>query len=280
MSVAYDGGEYAPPRRVNYGWIGESWGLLGQEASPWIVSQIIYGVISFVASLAVTFSFSMIASSFFSVHSPAGGSSSGGAFSGWWSGGGSSSSAVNIVNYACSVGINIFQSSAFSRMAVKQVRGEPITWSDAFSGGPAFWRIAGVFALAGLLGLCGLLGFVIGIFFVAGLLLPAAAMAADGESAMAAVARSLGAMKRDWVSAGLFCILFGGLTLVSMIPCGLGLLATTPMLYLISALAYRDMVGMPRSNASAMQYGTASSGVWPPPPSVTRPPEGPYWGAE
>ena len=52
-------------------------------------------------------------------------------------------------------------------------------------------------------------------------------------------------MAKDLGRGVLFLFLFGILLFLSAIPCGLGLLVTLPMLYLISALAYRDMIGIP-----------------------------------
>ncbi|MEO7718822.1 MAG: hypothetical protein ABIY70_21700 [Capsulimonas sp.] len=260
MSVGYSGGTYVPPRSVNYGWIGESWNLLTQEVSPWIISQIIYIVAGFAISFVISMILVMVG---------------GGGMSGMWRGQYSSPSQessimTNAVSSVFSLAINVFQASAYYRMAVKQVRGEPITLNDAFNGATGYWQMLAAFILFGLLSFAGLLACVVGVFFVTGLLMPALALVADGESAPRAISRSWDAMKVDWVNAGLFSILFAALYLVSMIPCFLGLLITIPMMYLIAALAYRDMIGMP-ARFAPMDYGVAQAGVWPPPPSIAPP---------
>jgi hypothetical protein len=101
----------------------------------------------------------------------------------------------------------------------------------------------------------------------AGLFLPGFAMVADGENAGRAVSRSIDAMKGDWLSASAFLFVFGFVVLASIVPCCLGLFATIPMYYLISALAYRDMDGLPMPPQPDFSYGAVQYGVWPPPPS-------------
>ena len=61
----------------------------------------------------------------------------------------------------------------------------------------------------------------------------------------------------------------GLLALVSALPLGLGLLVTVPMVFLLPALAYRDMVGMPGMVFPAPpSYDPPQAGVWPPPPTA------------
>ncbi|BDI30203.1 hypothetical protein CCAX7_22540 [Capsulimonas corticalis] len=264
MSMANGDGSEISSRRVNYGWIGESWGLLGQAASPWIMSQLLYGVLVFLLSLALNvLCFGVPPLNL-------------AGFSRWAD---HQTPVSNTASYALSFAFNVFQSSAYYAMAVKQVRGEQVSFHDAFRGGEGFWRMAGAVLLIGVLSLLGVAGLVIGVFFVAGLLLPAWAMVADGESPTEAITRSIRAMKGDWLKAGLFCLLFTALMGASALLCGLGLLATTPMLYLVSALAYRDMAGMPILTTQPFEYGAGQPGVWPPPPQATRPPDEPTWGA-
>jgi len=87
----------------------------------------------------------------------------------------------------------------------------------------------------------------------------------------------MGAMKQDMWNAGAFVLVLGLLVAVSIIPCGLGLFVTLPMFFLVSALAYRDMIGMPGAVSTTGAYGVppgygaSQSGVWPPPPEA-RPP--------
>lgn len=268
MSTAYNSGIAPPQRTVDFGWISESFRLFGQAAGPWVVAVLVYGIaINVVVAIlrnvlpnpdyvppvfggrGVTYS-NYIGYGTNSPFSPAG----------------------QVLNLLLSWLIGSFQSASLYRMAVKQVRGQAVSLGDMFGGGPV---LAGMLVYALLYGLSLVLGIAalcIGLFVVAGLLLPGYALVADGAKAGDAFSRSLGAMKGQWLQATLFTLAFFLLLVVSALPCGLGLLVTVPMAYLVSALAYRDMLGMPDMQAPAgPDYGAAQPGVWPPPPSVTPP---------
>jgi len=129
----------------------------------------------------------------------------------------------------------------------------------------------------GLLGL-GLLLFLISSVVLVGLLLPGFALVADGERVWASFRRSIRGMKGQWFSAAVLVLVIGLLILISEIPLLLGLLVTLPMFFLLSALAYRDMIGMPGMVFPAPpSYGPPQEGVWPPPPSAGQSPP-PTWG--
>ena len=110
------------------------------------------------------------------------------------------------------------------------------------------------------------------------LLFPAFALLADGERVLAAGRRSLAAMRRQWLLATVFLSVLSVIYLVaSVIPFGAGMLVVLPLLCLATALAYRDMIGMPgRVWPAPPDYGPPQEGVWPPPPSVG--PAPPTWG--
>lgn len=186
------------------------------------------------------------------------------------------------------------------RMAVKQVRGEMITFSDIWSGGSVFVRMIGFTFLLGVVvfgaeAVCAtpialmifrqhssisaivtvslLTGLVvtIGGCVFGGLLLSAPALIADGEGIGDSLRRSIRGMRQDWLRAAGF-VFVGGLllSLGVMLTCGLGMFVLYPMWWLVSALAYRDMVGMPyRPAAPVPTYAPTAPqpGVWPPPPT-------------
>ena len=123
-----------------------------------------------------------------------------------------------------------------------------------------------IYYLASLIGTCALC---IGLFVVLGLLIPAGALIARGSTAIDAVTQSINMMKTDIVSASLFTLVFYLVAILSMIPCFIGIFVVSPMLYIISALALRDMesgirpVGFDHPNAQ-----TGNPGAWPPPPGT------------
>ena len=163
------------------------------------------------------------------------------------------------------------------RMAVKQVRGEPISFGDIFSGGPTFLPMLGFNIVYGLASGIGLLFCLVPGFLIMGLLLAGPALVTDGAGVGGAISRSNDGMKVDMWNAAAFVFVMGLILVVSAVPCGLGLFVTVPMYWLISALAYRDMIGIPGLAAPAgPSYGAPQPGVWPPPPSAGQAP--PVWG--
>lgn len=131
-------------------------------------------------------------------------------------------------------------------MALKQVRGETPTFADLF-GGRAVLPMLGLLVLFQIgvnVGLSLLLAPGILLF---GLLLPAFALVAGGAGLGKALSVSVRAMSRDLRGTAVFALVLGLLVFVSALPLGAGLLVTLPMCWLISALAYRDVVGLPEA---------------------------------
>ena len=275
------GGGYAPPGRVNFGWIGEAFELYKANIGVWIVAALMIFVPSLIR---------LILSAFFQAgavqHQPFGQPPFGSSPSPY----GSSPFSIpqSKLTGGLPIGLYLFvlvASSLYSgwlygginSTAVKQVRGEPISISDVFSGGPLIWKMLGFNIVYSFGVFLGILFCVVPGFLLAGLLFPAYALIGDGETVGNALSRSVDAMKKDMWNSGAFIFVMGLLVFVSAIPCGLGLLVTIPMFYLVAALAYRDMIGMPGSVNRTGAYGTpagygaAQSGVWPPPPEA-RPP--------
>ncbi|MBV9851145.1 MAG: hypothetical protein JO250_15865 [Armatimonadetes bacterium] len=273
MSTVYGGGGYAPPRKVNFGWIGESWQIFGRAAGAWIVAILVYGLVNNLITALLKGAFPN--PGYVAAPSPFG-------------------NQIHF-NYGITLGTNsqltplgqliyllftwtygAFQSASLYHMAVRQVRGEPVALGDAFGGAP-YWANMLLFNLIVFLAaMLGGIALCVGAFFTVGLLLPGAAMVADGRRAGEAVSVSIDAMKSDWLTAGLFLFVFTLLIGVSVIPCFLGLFVTIPMLHIVSALAYRDMAGMPGVMPPAgPTYGAPQPGVWPPPPGQAPPPT---WG--
>lgn len=184
------------------------------------------------------------------------------------------------------------------RMAVRQVRGLPVEMRDIFRGGPLFGRMLGAIFLLGfgsyfLEALCigplylliwkhgplaaAIVAGVVGVALLValslsftGMLLPSFALMADGGKVLPALKRSMEAMKSRWAAAAGFVFVLGLLVYASALPCYVGLLATAPMVFLICALAYRDMVGMPNMvPPPTPYYPAAQAGTWPPPPTIS-----------
>lgn len=275
--MPYGGGGvgYAPPGKVNFGWISEAFTLFQANIAVWIVA----GLLSLVPVIfgAIVGAIAGASGAAATAYSPDA-SNPGAAFAQRLSGG--LNPGVSLIIRVVGAIYTAWLYGGVYRAAIKQVRGEPISTADLFTGVPTMWSMLGFSVVYGLgVGVGTLLCIVPGLL-VAGLLFPGYALIADGESLGNALSRCIDAMKRDMWTAAAFVFVMGLLIVVSAIPCGLGMLVTVPVFYLVGALAYRDMIGMP-SGAGAGGYGQpgfgapAAPGVWPPAPSAVTPPTEP-----
>jgi len=283
MSVNYGGpptGGFtnAPLGRVDFGWIGQAFELFKANWVVWVVATLMLFVPSVIAGIIGGIVGANEAQRNTGNLPPPYGA---------YPGPPSMSTGLNMLSGnlppALSVTINIISllyaawlNGGVYRTAVMQVRGEPISISDLFSGGSVLWKMLGFNIIYSLAYLIGLAFFIVPGFLVLGLLLPAVALIVDGESVGNAISRSVDAMKKDMWNAAAFVFVMFLVLCVSIIPCGLGLFVTIPMYVLIAALAYRDMIGMPGGTSGPVYgmpsgYSPPQAGVWPPPPE-TRPP--------
>ena len=304
MSVAYGGSSNIgafPQGRVNFGWITESWQFFMAQAGIWIVAALALIGPSVVLGVAfyIYFLMSMFPHGFVpptpgatlppptppAIFAP------------------SNVGKIFTVEIAVSLPMAVYFTFLYGsmfRMAVRQVRGLALTYRDILGGGPLFGRMLGAMFLLGfgtyaLEAVCvgpgylmlflranpvgAAVALVLGFLLlfcllpvVTGLLLPAFALMADGVPVFAALRRSVRAMKGQWLPAAGFVFVLGLLVYVSEIPCFIGLLATIPMIFLTTALAYRDLAGMPNVlPPPAPYYPPAAPGVWPPPPGQALP---------
>jgi hypothetical protein len=142
--------------------------------------------------------------------------------------------------------------------AFKQVRGEQIAFGDLFSGGQYFARILGAGVLVGIAAAIGsVLCFIPGLI-VSGLAFLTYPMIVEGgKGTIDAIKASIEVTKKQWVMFTIFAIALGFIAGAGAIACGVGALATYPLLFLGHALAYRDLVGIP---------GAHGQGQFMPPP--------------
>lgn len=281
MSVNYGGSGYGggyPPGRVNFnGWISEAFELFKANAGLWIVagllflllpqivSGIIGGIYGAMSALHPAAAPQTLPTSPFPYGSRNPFNTSG-------------------VPTGVQVGLQavlwVYRAYLYGGIfltAVKQVRGEPTDIGDLFRGGPLLLSMLGFTFLYTLGTLAGLIFCLVPGFLISGLLFPAYALIADGDGVFDAISRSVDGMKKDlWNAAG-FIFVMGLLVLVSYLALCLGEFVTMPMLWIVSVLAYRDMIGMPQrpsayASASPGAYVGSQPGVWPPPPGATPPP--------
>jgi uncharacterized membrane protein len=142
--------------------------------------------------------------------------------------------------------------------AFKQLRGEQIAVGDLFSGGPYFARVFGALLLIAIAALIGGVFCLIPGLIVYGLAFLTYPMIVEGgKGTIDAIKASIEVTKRDWIMFTVFAVALYIISAAGALACGVGALATLPLLFLGQALAYRDCVGM---------YGAQSQEQFMPPP--------------
>ena len=222
--------------KVKYGWLGEAWMLFAAEPGIWIaatLAQFLPIVLIYVAMLAFGIVGALVAP-----HSTEGSSQVASTAQGFAIFG-----ELLVFIPACILTARLNYATYY--MANKQVRGEALTSSDIWKGGPNVWKVLWLSLIVNVLILCGAVVFYVGALVVIALTLPSFTLAADGIGVMASLQRSFDAMKKDWLNAVVLSLLLLLLVFPAIIFCGLGLFVWYPMCNIVAALAYRDMAGMP-----------------------------------
>lgn len=239
---------------VRWEWISEAWNLFTKQWTIWVLMILVMYLILLVVYLAVYLPLIGVmlaaATTAPQLIEPVG------------------TTSVQLVTLLAGLAINIVTFWLYGGLydaAFKQLRGEQIGVGNLFSGGKYLLRMIGV-----------VLPFAIGysliymlsplLYFV--LLIPALIVVGPalfifpmivegGKDTIGAIKASIEVAKRDWIMFTLFFIVLCLLAVAGMFACGIGLLATAPLLFLGQALAYRDCVGM---------FGAQMQGQFMPPP--------------
>jgi hypothetical protein len=229
---------YVPPRRVNFGWISESWKLFRNQADVWIsvaaVSLFAPAILNAFVIYAYTTSRAFAGQAWDNrlqtlQHSPPG-----------------LLIGLTILNAIWMV----FVTCGIHTLALRQVAGNSVSFSDFASGGAAFGRMLVFLVIYTVVVSIGLTLVVLPGVYAAAMLLPAFALIADGESVGKAISRSYRGMLADRAAAMSLTFLLMVILAASQILV-LALFVTAPMAWIISSLAMRDMIGL-RSRLSVV----------------------------
>jgi len=227
---------YEPPKRVNFGWLGEAWSLFRENAGLWIFAILIgvYGPIAF--NLFVFVAQGISAHVALGVHNTV--------------------DVFHVMSRGLILGVTILDIiftayiwSGIFRMAVKQVSGEPISFGDIFSGARNFGPMLIFMIVAYVLVSVGTI-VILGGLLAGALLLPGFALIASGEPVGSAISKSITAMWGARFQGMAFVFGMGMIVTLSIFAFGFGPLVTLSMVALISALAYRDMIGLPNTGST------------------------------
>lgn len=166
--------------------------------------------------------------------------------------------------------------SGLYRTAFKQLRGEPISVGDLFSGGDLFLRVLGAFFAVGFLVMLGGILCILPAFFAMGVLWFAIPLIVERNLGIGeALSASYNATKANWFMFTLFALVVSILSGLGQFACYVGLLVSYPLQFTITTIAYRDVFGVPgarKFSANQPQHSTpysssswSSSGSVPPP---------------
>lgn len=238
MAVAGGGGAmaggYGP--RINFDAIGEAFRLFQQQMGTWVLAVLITFAIQ--GGLYLVFVLAMQGLGMAMIGANRGGSNAaagaitGAAFGGF------------LVYYVVSLTVGALFYGGLFRMAVKQVRGEPIATGDLFSATDVLGSLIGASLLMGLAVAAGMALCVLPGLIIAGLLMFTIPLIVDQRvGALAAMGMSWNALKGEIVMAPLFLFVASMLASLGALLCGVGLLFSYPIFPLAVALLYRGTFG-------------------------------------
>ena len=131
------------------------------------------------------------------------------------------------------------------RAAFKQLRGGRVEFSDLFSARDCYWRLLGATLLHSLFVFLGMLVCIIPAFIVAGLLFFTLPLIIERDMGVfEAMRASREVTGRNLVMFTLFAIVAQLIASAGTYACYVGLLATLPLMFTMTAVAYRDCFGV------------------------------------
>jgi hypothetical protein len=261
--------EHVAAPQVKFGeWISEGWKMFTEQWKGWVLNTFIFYLVAFlpftIAYLFFYLSFflSLQASARSSRRTPVA----------------PEFPIVFLVIFPV-IGLFTLLASSFflagmHRSALKQLRGGTIVVRDLFSGGKDFLPVLGALFLGGILTSIGMLLCIIPGFIVAGAIFFTIPLILDRNlGVIQAMQTSYELVKKNLLMFTLFVFVVQLIAQAGAYACGIGILATIPLLFTITAVAYRDCFGMegarrflPQAPPSPSGYGQPMENIYQPPP--------------
>jgi len=251
--------------KVRFGdWIGEGWNMFAEQWKVWVLNALVLSLVTVVPMLGMyLFMFVALAS--------AGGGSAGAGF-------GLFMVALMFAVLALLVLLSVYIVGGMYHTAFKQLRGEPISTRDLFGAGDRFLPLLGAAILVGLLVMLGFILCIIPAFIVAGALYFTLPLVIERRlSAGEAIQASRDATRGDLFMFVLFLVVVSLIAQAGSYICYVGVLATMPLQYTITAIAYRDCFGVAGARSFASKaapphpYGAPPPSGYQPAPAQQRP---------
>jgi uncharacterized membrane protein len=246
-------------------WFNEGWQMFAEKWGVWVVHMLVFFLVVAIPVIPFyAFIFVMAASS----QNEAQAAQAAGALM----------LPVMLVFFLALFLIMAFLLGGTYRTALRQLRGEPISLGDLFSGTDCFGRMLGGILLVGLLSVIGFFLCFFPMFVVAGLVFFTFPLIVDrGMGPLEAIQASVDVTRGNWLMFTCFAFVVQLLSSVGVYACYVGALVSYPLLFTISAIAYRDcfnIQGARRFGPAAPpappnyqpSYGDMPPGYTPPPP--------------
>lgn len=212
-------GSQQPRGIVSLDAIGEAWKLMSANMGVWVPAGLIYFAV-FAVSAALQRALQGVGPRGIPVNTPG-------------------SSLVSLI----SLFVTAFLVAGLMKMALSTVSTGKAELSQLGSGGNVFLSVVGANIMTIIIVVIGfVLCIVPGMIAAAGLLLTIP-LIVSGQGAFAAMGASWGALSKHLGSAIVLGIVLGLIILVSLIPLGLGLIISMPLLQLTLAVLHRDLFG-------------------------------------
>lgn len=273
-----------PPARIDFGWLGQAWTLFSAQAGVWIGALLLWFLLEAVLWVLLAIPTGVLASTraIYTVLFTHPGTPPRPSVSPY------QDFAQTELFSILLAGLGAIFAGGLYRMALRQIRGEPVSVGSLFSALPRSLPLflVGIFVPAALGLLEGavlwLLHFSLSptaavsvINFTAwlpalllpGLIMFAPLLVVDADaSAPAALLGSVRLLGSQWLMGILFYVVVSLVSGLGALLCGVGMLATYPLLFLSISLGYLIMTSsLPLAETP---INPAPAGVWPPPPRI------------
>jgi hypothetical protein len=165
--------------------------------------------------------------------------------------------------------VSAWMLSGMYHAAFKQIRGEQISVGDLFSGGSRFLPMAGAVVLIAIMAGVGSIFCLIPGLIVYGMTFLTYPLIVEGnKGTIEALQSSFETTKGDWLMFTLFAFVTYLVAAAGALLCGVGMLATLPLMVLVPAVAYRSIFGLAgASGQDRFQPPAPPPGQWATPQS-------------
>lgn len=254
-------GGYVPRPRVRFEVIGEAWQLFQQQMGTWIVAALICAIIMScvaVPEYALQLSAMFVGGKFNPAAQPGPG--------------------VTLIGYGFGF-VNMILTNlllaGMYRMALKQMRGEPISPADLFSVVDVLGSIIGAAFLVAIAVMIGLFLCCFPGLVFQGLLMLTLPLVVDRRmGAVEAMNNSWALLKSEWLMAAVFYFVISIIAWIGGLALCIGILFTFPLMPISIALIYRDFTSggpgpyaPPPGGYPTTPGAYPPSGGYPPPPA-------------